>query len=410
MTGESDDLWADFLALCDCGGREAGSASEARALELTEARLRAIGGDVRVERVPYAAWRLREAQLTLLDGTRLPVHVLLGSESTSDAGITLETIDLGCGTLEDFDRQAAAIPGKCVIVRHEYPFRTQTIHRRRKLGWAMERGAAGFVIAAPERGMGPVAGSSGRGGGEGIPAVGTDFEAGVRLAAAGRVYLKVLAEDYAGTSSVLILDLPGQTRTWVALSAHLDGHSVGESAMDNATGLATILALARELAPRMASFRRGLRVCVFSAEEWALAGSRSYLDRMPESERHAIRMNVNLDTVAGDNVLTALTSEFPALDEWVQRVAARERIAVATYQPMMANSDHYNFARHGIPAFRLVAGFDRAESNVRHILTRGDTRDKIDRADLDNAARVARALVVAALSADDAEIDALARI
>jgi Zn-dependent M28 family amino/carboxypeptidase len=51
-----------------------------------------------------------------------------------------------------------------------------------------------------------------------------------------------------------------------------------------------------------------LRLCIFSAEEWALAGSKVYLDRMSQTERARMQMNINLDTVAGDDHLTALTS------------------------------------------------------------------------------------------------------
>jgi Zn-dependent M28 family amino/carboxypeptidase len=74
---------------------------------------------------------------------------------------------------------------------------------------------------------------------------------------------------------------------------------------------------------------------------------------------------------------------------------------------MMANSDHYNFARHGIPALRLVAGFDRPQSNVRYILTRGDSRDKVERSELASAASVAAVLVWQGLTMADAELRAL---
>lgn len=401
------ELWSDFLALCECGGREAGSASEARALELARKRMEAIAPGLRVERVPYAAWRLHEAKLTLENGEALACHALLGSQSTSTAGLALEVCDLGRGTLEDFEAKAGPIRGRCVLVRHEYPFSPTHIHRRRKLGWAIERGAAAFVIASPAPGMGAVSGSSGRGGGKGVPAIGTDYESAQKIAAAGRVHLKVIGEDYEGESSVLILDLPGRTPRWIALSAHLDGHSLAESAMDNATGVATVLALARAHAARAAGCRLGLRLCLFSAEEWALAGSKSYLDRMNDDGRRAIALNVNLDTVGGDTVLTALTSEFPRLEQWVSSVAGDAGLALGTYAPIMANSDHYNFARHGIPALRLVAGFDRPQSNVRYILTRGDTRDKVERSEMEYAARVSDALISRAVEMSDAELDAL---
>jgi Zn-dependent M28 family amino/carboxypeptidase len=290
-------------------------------------------------------------------------------------------------------------------VRHEYPFSTRHIHRRRKLGWATERGAAGFIIANPYPGAGPVAGSSGRGGRQGVPAVGTDYESALRLAAAAasgvRVRMVVRGEDYAGVTAALTLDLPGRSAQWVVLSAHVDGHDLAESAMDNATGVAVALAIARAVLPHLASSERGLRICLFSAEEWALAGSRQYLDEMSDAERHAIALNVNLDTVGGDTHLTALTSEFPQLERWVSRIAHESGIELATYQPMMANSDHYNFARHGIPALRLVAGFDRPECNVRYILSRGDTRDKVQHGEMIAAARTAAVLVWHALTMSD---------
>jgi hypothetical protein len=402
---DAAQLWSDFLALCDCGGRQAGSASEQAALQFAHARLAAIDRSARIEPVSYAGWRCRGATLTLEDGGDLTCNPLLGSQSTPSRGVNAEVIDLGRGTPEQFEQRARDIAGRFVLVRHEYPFSPIHLHRRRKYGWAMERGAAGYIIANPHPGAGPVAGSSGRGGQAGIPALGTDFESAARLAASGprlaRVNLKLTGEDHAAQTGVALLDLPGQTQAWVVLSAHLDGHDLAESAMDNATGVAVALALARAFAPLLAGCRRGLRTCLFSAEEWALAGSRQYLDRLGESERNAIVLNLNLDTVGGDARLTALTSEFPRLDAFVQDAAARAGIALDTYQPLMGNSDHYNFARHGIPALRLVAGFGRPQSNVRHILTRGDTRDKIAPSQLDAAAVLAATLLWRALNADD---------
>src|SRR5262245_55446326 len=171
-------LWADFLALCDCGGRLAGSDSERSALALVEQRLSAIDrGGARVETTPYAGWRLDQARLVPADGgAALTCKPLLGSLSTPPGGVTAEVLDLERGTLDVFERRAPEIAGRFVLVRHEYPFSAGHIHRRRKYGWAIERGAAGFIIANPMPGAGPVSGSSGRGGGAGIPAVATDAE------------------------------------------------------------------------------------------------------------------------------------------------------------------------------------------------------------------------------------------
>ncbi|HYC48435.1 MAG TPA: M28 family peptidase [Burkholderiales bacterium] len=406
-----DALWSDFNALCDCGGRRAGTESETKSLDLAQQRLAAIGRQVRSEPVAYAGWRLHHASLLLEDGTSLSCNPLLGSQSTAAAGVTGEIWDVGRGAPEDFERHAGDIRGCFVLVRHEYPFSPQHVHRRRKLGYAMERGAAGFIIANPNPASGPVSGSSGRGGQAGIPAVGTDFEAAERLShlsgTRARVCLNVQAEDYTADTRVLTLDLPGSGPGWVVLSAHLDGHDLAESAMDNATGVAAAFAIARAMAPQMATAERGLRVSLFSAEEWALAGSKQYLASLPAHERDAIALNVNLDTVAGDDRLTALTTDFERLDAWMRRVSEEAKLGVGTYLPTMSNSDHYNFAQHGIPALRLVAGFDNPASNIRYILTRGDTRDKVREADLVAAARTAAMLVWRALIASEAELAAL---
>lgn len=405
------ELWSDFLTLCDCGGRRAGTESEKYALQWAQKRLAAITPAVRTERVSYAGWRLKEAALTLPDGSALTCNPLLSSESTPRSGVSAEVCDLGRGTPDDFARRASEIPGRFVLVRHEYPFSPQHIHRRRKLGWALEGGAAGFIIANPHPSSGPVSGSSGRAGERGIPAIGTDFESAVQLAHTSversRAHLRVTGEDYSAKTAVLSVDLPGKSPDWVVLSAHLDGHDLAESALDNATGVAAALAIARAAGPHVGQCSRGLRVCLFSAEEWALAGSKRYLETLSEDERSRIALNVNLDTVAGDARLTALTSEFAQLDAWVTEVSSNCDLGLATYQPIMANSDHYNFATHGIPALRLVAGFGRPESNIRYILTRGDTRDKAERADLYSAARVAATLAWRGLGMSDREMAGL---
>ena len=405
-------LQKDFDGICDCGGRRAGSASEAAAIELLLGMLAEISGHARAESVPYAGWRSDAASLTLLpEGAALACKALLGSQPTPAAGLTADVCDLGRGTEADFIAARDRLSGRIALVRHEYPFSPTHIHRRRKYNWAIEHGAAGFIIASPIADGGTVCGSSGRGGMQGIPAVATDYASARRLSAVkdrlAQVELRVSGEDYAAETQALILELPGRTTGRVVLSAHLDGHDLAESAMDNATGVAVALAVARAFAPHVGERRLGLTVCLFSAEEWALAGSRSWLEHMDEPARRSIALNVNLDTVGGDAQLTALTSEFVGLERYVAETSAEIGIPVGVYRPMMSNSDHYNFARHGIPALRLVAGFDRPQCNVRYILSPGDTRDRVRPDEMQHAARVASALLWRALDADD---DALARL
>src|SRR5215475_8254843 len=406
-------MWADFEALCDLGGRVAGSASEAAALAFVRQRLAAVpGAKVRDDPVDYPGWRCRMAQLTsATTGVSFQCTPLLGTASA--AGVVAEVLDLGLGRREDFERHVDRIRGRIVVVRHEYPFATGHVHRRVKLELAQQMGAVGFLIAHPERGVGAVSGSSGRNGGAGIPALGIGVEAAeaFRHSPDGTLptaRIVIDGDDHPAQTRMLVADLPGRGRDWVVVSAHSDGHPHGESAMDNATGVAVALGLARVLAPHVSGCPRGLRICLFSAEEWGLIGSRIWLERMDEAARRSMVINVNLDSVGGTLGLTALTSGFERLDAWVKDTAARAGLPIATHVPLMANSDHANFAAHGIPAVRLLAGFNAPDSNLRLVLTAADNRDKVQPGELDQALRVATTLTWQALGAADAMLSSLA--
>src|SRR5258708_24209393 len=113
-------MWSDFQAICDLGGRLAGSASEAAALAWARDRLAAIpGGILREHPVDYPGWRCRAAQVTHTgSGDALRCTPLLGTAAT--AGLVAEVLDLGLGRPEAFARHAEAIAGRIVMVRHEY--------------------------------------------------------------------------------------------------------------------------------------------------------------------------------------------------------------------------------------------------------------------------------------------------
>jgi hypothetical protein len=407
-------LWADFIALCDCGGRLAGTESERRALAFLEARgEEATGRPAQRLPVPYGGWSCRDCSLLMLGdgGFEVPCHPLVRTVSTPPDGLAAEVVDLGRGTAEEFAAQADEIGGRVVLVRHEYMFAAGHLHRRRKYQWAREYGAQGFLIASPLPGCGPVAGSSGREGPDGIPAAGIGYEAAARLASgagpAPRVRLRIDTVEAPSTTETLVFDMPGRTDELVVLSAHLDGHDLAESAIDNASGVAVALAVARALAPVAARFRRGLRLCLFSVEEWALTGSRHYVDGLPQQERERIVLNVNLDSVGGSSRLAALTSGFAGLAGFLRGAAAACGRDLRIYRPMMRNSDHANFAEAGIPAVRLVAGFDDPGSNLRFVLTPADTRDKVAPAELLSAALLALTIVSMACEAPEETIRSL---
>ena len=402
---DDDALWRDFEAICDCGGRLAGTESERRAVELVARLGRDAAGGVpaRLTPVPYDGWTASRAELRLADGGQVACYPLVLSAATPDGGLTAEVVDLGRGAPEDFEARGQDLSGRIALVRHELMFAADTIHRSRKYAMARDRGAVGFLIAGPLDGA-IVAGSASRFGTDDMPAMGISPETAARLERTDGGWptatLVIETEEAAAEARNVMFELPGRSDEWVVLSAHVDGHEISESAMDNASGMTAVLAATRCLSPHVHRFRRGLRVMFFTVEEWALTGSEHYVEGLSPDERDKIKLNINLDSVAGSTDLTALTSGFGELEPFLHEVAGANGLSLRCHLPLMLNSDHANFAAAGIPAFRLVAGFNDPRANLRHVLTPADTRDKVTPEELRQATLLTAAIAAAACTAN----------
>ena len=409
-TDARSQLWADFISMCDYGGRLAGSEGEHSARQgLAKRGEAATGVACKFLDVPYQGWKAKRCELRLADGTLVASHPLLRSAATCADGLRAEVVDLGRGTPDEFSAHAAEIPGRIVLVRHELMFAAGTIHRGIKFQNALDNGAVGFLIAGPIPGR-VVAGSTGQRETATIPAVGIAPETAeaLRRGVNGLQSVELLVETSQGpeTSQNLFFEMPGQEDEWIVLSAHIDGHDLAESAIDNASGLAVALCVARDLAPTIGSMRRGLRLAFFNVEEWGLTGSAHYLDCLAASERDRMALNINLDSVAGGSRLTALTSGFARLEPFLFHQSERAGVPIDIFRPLQMNSDHANFARAGIPAFRLVAGFNDPIAATRVVLTPEDTRDKVALSELTKAARLVKAITSNALDASQADVAA----
>lgn len=397
------ELQRDFDALCDCGGRLAGSGSEARAREYLDSRLDELGGKRADFTFDYTGNFPLAARLATTAPVRRELEALALPGSPAGA-VTGDVVDLGLGAERDFAAVGDRLRGAIALVRHEYPFTTAHTHRRFKYEWAVRAGAAAFLIAN-DAGAGPVAGGAGTGSPDDIPAAGISRAAGellARAAGAGRATVRLEVESKRRTwqAANLILDLPGRTPEWVVVCAHYDGHELAESAMDNATGAAAVLEIGRRLAPLAGTLRRGVRLCLFTVEEWGLTGSLRYATGLPEDERRAISSAVALDSITGHPRLCALTTGSERLEQLVVSVSARTAIPVDVVRPVLSNSDHHSFHQAGIEAMRLIAGYGRGDSLTRHLLTRADTRDLVDPAQLKAAVSTTMLLVRAACDAD----------
>ncbi|MBL6455579.1 M28 family peptidase [Belnapia sp. T6] len=398
LRADAPRLEADFAAICGCGGRLQGTPSADTAFALVR-ELMAPLGPVEEARTRFHGWTLEAAAIALPNGTPIPCASLVGSVPTEER--EWEVVDCGRGAPADIAAAGDRVRGRAVMLRHEYAFSPGTIHRRVKLRAAAEAGAAAVLMVQPVEGLGPVAGGANS---CPVPGFGIGIEGARALLAAGRGRFRLAARHHPAAAANLLLDLPGGGPGRVVLSAHLDGHMLAESAIDNATGVAALLSLGRAVAPFLLRLRRGLLLAVFGAEEWSLSGSRAWLATLPAEARAGMAMNLNLDSIAGSPNLAALTSGFPALGPFV-RAAAGEGVRI--HQPISVSSDHANFAAQGIPALRLLAGFDEPECGLSRLLTAGDTRDRIAPGELQRATEVAGAILWRALSAERAEMAAL---
>ena len=98
-------------------------------------------------------------------------------------------------------------------------------------------------------------------------------------------------------------DDPELKNEYVLLSAHLDHEGVGEpingdsiynGAMDNASGIATLLEAARLLGESGQPLRRSVIFLACTGEEKGLLGSRYYASR-PTVDINNVVANINLD-------------------------------------------------------------------------------------------------------------------
>lgn len=161
---------------------------------------------------------------------------------------------------------------------------------------------------------------------------------------------------------------PGEP--WLAVGAHLDTVPLSPGAEDNASGVGVLLALAEALAERRS--RLPVVLVAFGSEEprgqgdaHHHYGSRAYVASLTRAERNSLRGMISLDRV-GVGAAVPVGSPSAGVDPPTRKVlAAARRAGVATLaETQQRSSDHWSFARDGLPGVRLgstpYAGYHNA--------------------------------------------------
>ena len=197
---------------------------------------------------------------------------------------------------------------------------------------------------------------------------------------------KIVAQRVPVSSPNLVARLPGRDaklrREYVVVSAHLDhlgigapinGDAIYHGAMDDASGVATVLDIAHRLKNGPPP-RRSVLFVIVTAEEKGLLGS-YYFAKKPTVARSKLVADLNFDMSLP---LWPLKSVFvpgegeSTLGEDARAVAREQGLAMAPDalpdRNVFIRTDQFSFVREGIPALAFKFGFakDSPEFAIEH--------------------------------------------
>jgi Zn-dependent M28 family amino/carboxypeptidase len=159
---------------------------------------------------------------------------------------------------------------------------------------------------------------------------------------------------------------------YVVLTAHLDHLGVGQpingdkiynGAMDDASGVASILEVARMLKDSHANLRRSLIFLAVTGEEKGLQGSK-YFAAHPTVKPKEIVVDINLDMFLPLHKLEYLEVQGLAessLGDDIRAVAEKAGVQIQSDKEPQRNlfirSDQYSFIKRGVPALAFKFGY-----------------------------------------------------
>ena len=355
-------------------GRPVGSPANHAAEEYIATTLQAAGYEVERQGFDCLDWRLEGAELWMGDG---PLPVMANPYSPA-GDVTAPLVAIA--SLAELE--TAALSGRIALLHgalaaeplfpRNFPFYTHEEHRR--VAELLETKGARAVIAASPRAANPPPVIED--GDFTLPSVTVGDDVGaVLLAAEGApVTLRVRSTTRPGRGANVIGRRARATRAKLVLCAHFDTKPGTPGAMDNAAGVATVLALAARLA---AAPPASLEVVAFNGEDhYASPGEMAYIGACG-GEFARIALVVNVDGIGRRGAPTTLAF-FNCPADWADGVrgamSARSGLEEAAPWPQ---SDHSIFAMRGVPCVAVTSGdiFGEIDSVIH---TPADTPDRLD--------------------------------
>jgi len=185
----------------------------------------------------------------------------------------------------------------------------------------------------------------------------------------------------ASDNVVAMIEGREQPDEYILYSAHWDhigvgtaveGDSIYNGALDNASGTAAVLAIAENLSRQESAPKRSVLFAFVTAEEQGLLGS-EYYALNPSAPVNQIVANINVDGCNPNGQMKdfqIIGYGHSEMDEIVaEELKGQDRYVLPDQEPgkgYFFRSDHFNFAKVGIPALFGEGGYDHVEHGIEY--------------------------------------------
>ncbi len=413
----SDYAYRQTAHLCNnIGPRLSGSAQAAKAVEYVANEMKALGLEVRLEKVMVPHWVRGEekAELVQFPGQaaettqKLVLTALGGSVATPPEGLTAEVVVVrNFEELQALGREKVA--GKIVVFNHLYDkamaaqgrggeaYGQAVVYRGDAPSAAARLGAVASLIRSvgsadfrlPHTGQTSYADDAPK-----IPAgalAAEDAELLANLAPQGplRMRLVLTPQQFPDVESHnVVADLKGSEHPEqvVIVSGHLDSWDLGTGAIDDAAGVAVSMEVANLIKKLKLQPKRTIRVIAWMNEENGLRGGRTYAQEHKEEMGNHFAA-IETDGGAGHplGMLFRAKPEARALLEPIARVL--QPIGAGLLQAVdHTGADISPMEEFGVPTFHPIQD-SRTYFHYHH--TAADTLDKVVPRELAENAAVA---------------------
>jgi Iap family predicted aminopeptidase len=354
----SDESWNLLKRLCRFGGRAGGTKGEREAINYMLEKFEEYGlENPHLEEFQFLGWDRGKSSLEVTSPIKREIPCL-GQVYSPSSEVEAELINCEWGHPKVFKELGEDVKGKIVLLRtrpsHEpIPGKALQETDTERYARAVKAGAAGYVnwnqlvgrpamVRAVHYANIP---------GE-IPALGLSHSNGrflMDLLNEGHVSLRIKTDHKISKKKSwnIVGEIKGTTKAdeIVLFGAHHDGRDVNQGTLNDASGTVVAMEAARGLAKHKGSFKRTLKLVIFSCEVYGYRGSFAYVDDN-EEELERIKVMFNLDAAGrpGGSGLGISVIGRPELVPYIQTIKDEMKLVYD-----MALEDHFGISSDYVP-------------------------------------------------------------